>query len=283
MAHALPPLPPLREVIARHDLGARRSLGQHFLLDLNLTRRIAQAAGDLSGASVIEIGPGPGGLTRALLETDAERVYAVERDRRCLAALAELEAAAGGRLKLIEDDALKLDVLGLGAPPRSIVANLPYNISTRLLVLWLAGLAEHPQALSSMVLMFQKEVAQRLTARPNSGSYGRLSVLTQWLSEPGILFDIPARAFVPPPKVTSSVVLLRPRYAPSAPARLHDLERVTAAAFGMRRKMLRQSLKTLGVEVTALLARAEIDPTARPETLSVARFCALARALRELI
>jgi len=275
-------LPPLREVISRHGLAARKALGQHFLLDLNLTRRIAAAAGDLSGASVIEVGPGPGGLTRALLETAASTVYAIERDQRCLAALAELESLAAGRLQLIEADALKLDPTTLGTEPRAIVANLPYNISTRLLVLWLSRLVERPESISAMALMFQKEVAGRLTATPSSASYGRLSVLTQWLCEARALFDIPARAFVPPPKVTSSLVLLRPRRAPLAPARLDDLERITAAAFGTRRKMLRQSLRSLGADTPALLARADIDPTARAETLSVEQFCALARTLREL-
>jgi 16S rRNA (adenine1518-N6/adenine1519-N6)-dimethyltransferase len=276
-----PDLPPLREVIARHELGARKALGQHFLLDLNLTGRIARAAPDLDKGCVIEVGPGPGGLTRGLLAEGAARVIAVEKDRRCLAALAELAAAYPGRLEVVEGDALELDLAGLGPAPRQIVSNLPYNISTALLVGWLTALAADPGAFSALTLMFQKEVAERLTAAPRSRDYGRLSVLTQWLCRPRPLFDIPARAFTPPPKVVSTVVALQPREAPLAPAQLKSLERVTAAAFGQRRKMLRQSLKSLGVEPAALLAATEIAPTARAEELSVEDFCALARALDE--
>jgi len=276
---AAPELPPLREVIARHDLGARKALGQHFLLDLNLTGRIARAAPGLDKGCVIEVGPGPGGLTRGLLAEGAAKVIAVEKDRRCLAALAELAAAYPGRLEVVEGDALELDLASLGPAPRQIVSNLPYNISTALLVGWLTALAGRPEAFSAMTLMFQKEVADRLTAGPRSRDYGRLSVLTQWLCAPRPLFDVPARAFTPPPKVTSTVVAVLPRKEPLAPARLGVLERVTAAAFGQRRKMLRQSLKSLGRDPAVLLEAAGITPTARAEELSVEDFCALARVL----
>ena len=268
-------LPPLREVIAAHGLDARKRLGQHFLLDLNLTRRIARAAGDLSEGTVIEIGPGPGGLTRALLEVGARRVIAIERDERCRPALAELEAAFPGRLTVIFADALQTDAARIGEPPRRIVANLPYNVATPLLVRWLQTI----DAFAGLTLMFQKEVADRLTARPRTKDYGRLSVLTQWLTEPRRLFDIPARAFTPPPKVTSTVVQLTPRPAPLHRADRATLERVTAAAFGQRRKMLRQSLKQLGADPAALLARAGVPETARAEELNVEQFCTLARTL----
>jgi 16S rRNA (adenine1518-N6/adenine1519-N6)-dimethyltransferase len=263
----------LREVIARHGLAARRSLGQNFLLDLNLTRRIARAAGRLDDATVIEIGPGPGGLTRALLAEGARRVIAIERDPRCLAALADLAAAFPGRLDLVEADALALDPAALCPPPRLIVANLPFNIATPLLLRWL----DHIGGFRSLTLMFQREVALRLVARPRSPDYGRLSVIVQWLTLPKLLFDVPARAFVPQPKVTSSVVSLMPRATPLAPAEKKVLERVTAAAFGQRRKMLRASLRVLGVPVEPLLEAAGVPPTARAEELSVAQFCALAR------
>jgi len=268
-------LPPLREVIARHGLAAKKNLGQHFILDLNVTRRIARAAAPLADATIIEIGPGPGGLTRALLEAGARRVVAIERDRRAIAALAELAAAYPGRLDLIEGDALDLDPAALTEMPRQIVANLPYNIATTLLLRWLDRIGDY----RSLTLMFQREVAERLVATPRSPAYGRLSVIVQWLAEPKILFDLPPRAFVPPPKVTSSVVSLVPRAAPAAPASKAALERVTAAAFGQRRKMLRSSLRTLGVMPEPLLDVAGIEPTARAEELSVAQFCALARAL----
>jgi 16S rRNA (adenine1518-N6/adenine1519-N6)-dimethyltransferase len=268
-------LPPLREVIRRHDLGARKSLGQNFLLDLNLTRRIARAAAPLDSADVVEIGPGPGGLTRALLIEGARHVTAVERDRRCIAALEELGAAFPGRLTVIEGDALEIDPREHAAAPRKIVANLPYNVATALLLHWLPVIGDY----QSLTLMFQKEVAERLAALPRSKAYGRLSVMVQWRCAVRALFDIPARAFVPPPKVTSTLVQLLPRAAPLAPCRLEDLERVAAAAFGQRRKMLRQSLKPLGIDAEALLAAAGVAPTARAEELSVEQFCALARAL----
>lgn len=267
----------MREVIARHGIVARKRLGQNFLLDLNLTSRIARAAGRLDHATVVEIGPGPGGLTRALLAAGARRIVAIERDARCLAALGDLAAAHPGRLELVGGDALALDPAALSDPPRKIVANLPYNIATPLLLGWLERIREY----ESLTLMFQREVAERLTAAPRSKSYGRLSVLVQWLAEADILFDIPARAFVPPPKVTSTVVGILPRAEPLAPAAKHTLERVTAAAFGQRRKMLRASLKPLGTPVEALLERAGVPATARAEELSVAEFCALARILEQ--
>ncbi len=270
-------LPPLREIIARYDIAARKRLGQNFILDLNLTRRIARAAGPLDEVNVIEIGPGPGGLTRALLAEGARRVVAIERDPRCLAALGELAARYPEQLELVAGDALAFDPATLSGPPRKIVANLPYNIATALLLRWLDRIGDY----QSLTLMFQREVAERLVAAPRSPAYGRLSVVVQWLTEPRILFDLPPRAFVPPPKVTSSVVLLTPRTLPLAPASKPVIERVTAAAFGQRRKMLRSSLKTLGVPVEELLARAGIAPTARAEELSVADFCTLARALAE--
>lgn len=271
-------MPPLREVIARHGIAARRSLGQNFLLDLNLTRRIAHAATPFGASTVIEIGPGPGGLTRALLTEGARRVVAIERDKRCLAGLAELAAAYPGRLQLVEGDALELDPTALAPAPRRIVANLPYNIATALLLRWLDRVQEY----ESLTLMFQREVAARLAAAPRTAAYGRLSVLVQWLTEPRILFDVPARAFTPPPKVTSSVVSLTPRPSPLVPADKPALERVTAAAFGQRRKMLRSSLKALAVPVETLLAAAGIAGTARAEELSITEFCALARALGPL-
>jgi 16S rRNA (adenine1518-N6/adenine1519-N6)-dimethyltransferase len=267
-------LPPLREVIARHGIAAKKSLGQNFILDLNLTRRIARAAGPLDHVTVIEVGPGPGGLTRALLAEGARQIVAIERDPRCLAALGELSSRYPGRLELVAGDALELDPATLCEPPRKIVANLPYNIATALLLRWLDRIGEY----QSLTLMFQREVAERLVAAPRSPAYGRLSVIVQWLTEPKILFDLPPRAFVPPPRVTSSVVSLTPRGNPLAPAAKPVLERVTASAFGQRRKMLRSSLKSLGLPVETLLAPTGIAPTARAEELSVAQFCALARA-----
>jgi len=278
MSETVPELPPLRDVIRRHHLQARRSLGQNFLLDLNLTGRIARAAAPLQHVHVIEVGPGPGGLTRALLRQGARHVVAIERDPRCLAALGEIAAAYPGRLTVIAGDALALDPASLAPAPRKIVANLPYNIATPLLLGWLPALA----AYESLTLMFQKEVGERLAAAPRRKAYGRLSVMTQWVAEVRLLFDVPPRAFVPQPKVTASVVRLMPRPAPLAPCRREDLERVVAAAFGQRRKMLRQSLKSLDVASDALLAAAGIAPTARAEELSVEDFAALARAFEGL-
>ncbi len=267
-------LPPLREVIARFGLDARKALGQNFLLDLNLTGRIARSAGDLGGVTVVEVGPGPGGLTRALLSTGARQVVAVERDHRFVEALQDVVQAAGGRLAIVEADALEVDPVALAPAPRAIVANLPYNVATPLLIGWLARI----ESFVSLTLMFQKEVADRLVAPPGGKAYGRLSVITQWRAEARVLFNLPARAFTPPPKVASSVVRLTPRAAPE-PAEWAAVERVTAAAFGQRRKMLRQSLKALG-DAEALLAEAGIAPTARAEEVDVAGFAALARAYR---
>jgi 16S rRNA (adenine1518-N6/adenine1519-N6)-dimethyltransferase len=269
-------LPPLRDVIAAHGLGARKSLGQHFLLDLNLTGRIARGAGNLDVGTCIEIGPGPGGLTRALLDAGAREVIAIERDDRAIAIQNEIAAAYPGRLHIIAGDALEVDCTTLGEAPRRIVANLPYNISTVLLLQWL----RHANAFESMTLMFQKEVVDRLGAAPRTPDYGRLSVITQWLCEVRPLFNVDKRAFTPPPAVMSTVVKLVPRAEPLAPARFETMERVTAAAFGQRRKMLRSSLKSLG-NAEALISAAGIDATARAEELPVEAFCALARAVDE--
>ncbi|MBE7185129.1 MAG: 16S rRNA (adenine(1518)-N(6)/adenine(1519)-N(6))-dimethyltransferase RsmA [Methylobacterium mesophilicum] len=273
---ALDGLPPLRDVIQRHGLDARKALGQNFLLNLNLTSKIARSAGDLSATTVIEVGPGPGGLTRALLMNGARRVVAVERDERCLPALAEVAARYPGRLEVISGDALKTDwpAVAQGEPVR-IVANLPYNIGTELLVRWLTA-EPWPPFFQSLTLMFQREVAQRIVAAPDTDAYGRLAVLAGWRTEARILFDVPPQAFTPPPKVTSSVVHLVPRAEP-LPVSAKVLGRATEAAFGQRRKMLRQSLKPLGGE--SLLAKVGIDPTRRAETLSVEEFVALAQAL----
>jgi len=270
------PLPPLREVIARYDLAARKSLGQHFLLDLNVTRKIARAAEIAPGDAVIEIGPGPGGLTRAILEAGAD-VVAVERDARLRPALEEIAAAYVGKLSVVEADALDVDERALGlAPPVKIVANLPYNISTELLVKWLrANHGAAPPLWSRMALMFQKEVADRILAPAGSPAYGRLSVIAQAGARPRRAFDLPARAFTPPPKVDSSVVLFEPVAAVDA---LAGLEKVTQAAFGQRRKMLRQSMRALwGADTERKLEQAGIAPTARAETLSVAQFLVMAR------
>jgi 16S rRNA (adenine1518-N6/adenine1519-N6)-dimethyltransferase len=267
-------LPPLREVIAQYGIVARRRLGQNFLLDLNLTARIARAAGSLDHIGVVEVGAGPGGLTRALLAAGARQVVAVERDPRCLAALGDLARMHPGRLSILAGDALAVDLAALCAAPRKIVANLPYNIATPLLLGWLDRIHEF----ESLTLMFQREVALRLVASPRSKAYGRLGVLVQWLAETRILFDVPAAAFVPPPKVTSSVVAIVPRTEPLAEADKSVLERVVGTAFGQRRKMLRSSLAPIGVAVEPLLERAGIAPTARPEELSIAQFCTLARA-----
>ena len=273
------PLPPLREVIARHGIRARRQLGQHFLLDLNLSRRIVRAAGELAGRTVVEVGPGPGGLTRALLETDAARVIAIERDPRCIDALSELSEHCGSRLDIVEGDALDIDISGLAGTRRvAIVANLPYNIATPLLIGWLRKV----DSISAMTLMFQKEVAERITAAPGSRAYGRLAVIVQWLCEAKRVFDVAPTAFVPPPGVMSTVVNLVPRDAPLAPADMASLEAVTAAAFGHRRKMLRSALGGLVKDPEAFLAREGIEATARAETLPPEAFCALARGLARL-
>lgn len=283
----LDPLPPLREVIAAHGLSARKALGQNFLLDLNLTRRIARAAGPLDGVTVYEVGPGPGGLTRALLMEGAARVIAVERDERCLAALADVAAAYPGRLEIVSGDALAIDEADLLrtrniSGPVRVAANLPYNVGSALLVKWLTQGA-WPPFWQSLTLMFQKEVAQRLIAQPGTKDYGRLSVLTQWRARPRILFDVSPRAFTPPPKVTSAVVRIDPLTEPVAEARLEDLEAVTRAAFGHRRKMLRQSLKAIAPDAEDFVRRAGLDPEARAERLDVAQFAALARARRAAV
>jgi 16S rRNA (adenine1518-N6/adenine1519-N6)-dimethyltransferase len=268
-------LPPLRETIATHGLDARRRLGQHFLLDLNLTRRIARAAGALGEGTTIEVGPGPGGLTRALLLEGAIRVVAIEVDPRAIQALGELGAASEGRLEIIEGDALRIQPATLGPAPRRIVANLPYNISTALLIRWLHAADD----VADMVLMFQKEVVDRLAAKPRTKDYGRLSVLAQHVCDVRRLFDVPPSAFVPPPKVISSVAQLTPRPAADRLADLAPLERVTAAAFGQRRKMLRGALAGTFADPVATLEGLGLSPTARAEELSVADFVSLAGAL----
>ena len=273
---ALDGLPPLRDVIQRHGLDAKKALGQNFLLDLNLTQKIARTAGPIENHTVIEVGPGPGGLTRAILALGAKRVIAIERDARCLPALAEISEHYPGRLTVIEGDALKTDfeALAPGEPVR-IIANLPYNVGTQLLVNWLLPKA-WPPFWDSLTLMFQREVGLRIVAEENDDHYGRLGVLCGWRTGASMAFDVPPQAFTPPPKVTSSVVHMEPVANP-LPCDVAALERVTHAAFGQRRKMLRQSVKALGGE--ALLARAEIDPQRRAETLSVEEFVRLANAL----
>ncbi len=281
MTSARDGLPPLREVIRRHGLAARKSLGQNFLFDLNLTERIARAAGPLADTTVFEVGPGPGGLTRALLALGAARVIAVERDDRAIAALQEIAAHYPGRLEIAAADALAFDPYALLAgKPTRIVANLPYNIATALLVGWLS-IEPWPPWYDCAVLMFQREVAERIVAAPGSKTYGRLSVLVQWRCEARILFDVNPSAFVPAPRVTSSVLRILPRTAP-LPCDRRLLESVTQSAFGQRRKMLRQSLRSLGVDVPALLAAAGLDPTARAEDISIEGFVALAHALADL-
>lgn len=278
---AIDDLPPLRDVIKRHALSARKSLGQNFLLDLNLTARIARAAGPLEEATVIEIGPGPGGLTRALLAMGAKQVIAIERDERALGALEEISQRYPGRLRIVSADATQFDPRPLlGTTRAKIVANLPYNIATPLLIDWLS-IEPWPPWYDTMVLMFQREVAERIVARENEEAYGRLGVLSNWRAETKILFDISPAAFVPQPQVTSSVVRLVPRQTPEHCDR-KILEQVTAAAFGQRRKMLRQSLKSLSADPVRLTAAAGIDPTRRAETIPVSGFVAMARELAAL-
>lgn len=273
---ALDGLPPLRDVIQRHGLDAKKALGQNFLLDLNLTQKIARTAGSLEGVTVIEVGPGPGGLTRAILALGARKVIAIERDSRCLPALAEIGAHYPGRLQVIEGDALKTPFETLADDgPVKIIANLPYNVGTQLLVNWLLP-ERWPPFWQSLTLMFQREVGLRIVADADDDHYGRLGVLCGWRTKARMAFDVPPQAFTPPPKVTSSVVHLEPVENP-IPCFVSALEKVTHAAFGQRRKMLRQSLKPLGGEV--LLAKADIDPQRRAETLSVEEFCRLANCL----
>jgi 16S rRNA (adenine1518-N6/adenine1519-N6)-dimethyltransferase len=262
-------LPPLRLLVESMDMRARKSLGQNFLFDLNLTRKIARSASPLTGTT-IEIGPGPGGLTRALLLEHAAHVIAIEKDRRASAVLSSLSAAAGDRLTLIEADALTSPIWELGTAPRRIIANLPYNIATTLLIQWLA----HASCFDSMTLMFQREVAERITARPAEAAYGRLSVLTRWLADAEILFDVPASAFVPQPKIISSIVQIVPLAQPRYPCSQHALEFITRTAFGQRRKMLRSSLKKINGD--QLLAEAGIAPESRPQDIDIEEFCKLA-------
>jgi 16S rRNA (adenine1518-N6/adenine1519-N6)-dimethyltransferase len=278
---AIDDLPPLREVIRQHSLSARKSLGQNFLLDLNLTARIARAAGPLEDATVIEIGPGPGGLTRALLALGARHVIAVERDERALPALEDISRRYPGRLEIVCADAQHFDPRAwLGSARAKIVANLPYNIATALLIDWLS-IEPWPPWYDMMVLMFQREVAERIVAHENEEAYGRLGVLANWRAETKILFDISPSAFVPQPKVTSSVVRLVPREAPE-PCERRVLEQVTAAAFNQRRKMLRQSLKSLPADPLRLAAAANVDPTRRAETVPITGFVAMARELTDI-
>lgn len=271
-------LPPLREVIANHGLSARKSLGQNFLLDLNLTAKIARQAGDLTGCDVLEIGPGPGGLTRGLLAEGARHVVAIEKDERCLSALEEIAGRYPGRLTVLRGDALKIDPMQHLTPPVRVVANLPYNVGTELLVRWLTP-DEWPPYWTSLTLMFQKEVAQRIAAECGSKAYGRLSILAQWRSQVRIVMQIPPEAFTPPPKVTSAVVHLERRETPLYDADAKVLERVVAKAFGQRRKMLRASLKGLVPDIEDVLRSVGIKPTDRAENISVEQFCALARAV----
>ncbi|MDX8349766.1 16S rRNA (adenine(1518)-N(6)/adenine(1519)-N(6))-dimethyltransferase RsmA [Cognatiyoonia sp. IB215446] len=271
-------LPPLREVIATHDLVARKSLGQNFLLDLNLTAKIARLAGDLTQADVLEVGPGPGGLTRGLLAEGARRVLAVEKDPRCMPALAEIAAAYQGRLATINGDALEIDPLEHLTPPIKVAANLPYNVGTELLVRWLTP-QDWPPFWTSLTLMFQREVAERIVAEPGSKAYGRLALLAQWRSDVSIVMTLPPEAFSPPPKVHSAVVQLTALPAPRYPADAAMLNKVVAAAFNQRRKMLRSALKSLGPAIEDHLHAAGIPPTERAEQVSLEAFCALARSL----
>lgn len=275
-------LPPLRDVIAQHELRADKKFGQNFILDLNLTRRIARTAGDISSCDVIEIGPGPGGLTRGLLMEGARKVFVIEADKRFLPALADIAAHYPGRLEIVQGDALEIPPESLTDQPYRIVSNLPYNVATPLLTGWLQaawrGATWQPQFLS-MTLMFQKEVAQRIVAQHGEKAYGRLAVLAGWLTHADLVFDVDRQVFVPPPKVTSAIVQLTPRATPLADAHPKTLQNLTAAAFGQRRKMLRASLKQICLEPLDLLARAGIEETARAEEISIEAFCKLARLL----
>ena len=275
---AIDTLPPLRAVIAQHGLVAKKALGQNFILDLNLTARIARTAGDLTGCDVVEIGPGPGGLTRGLLAEGARHVVAVEKDARCLPALEQIAAAAPGRLTVLHGDALDVDLTPHLTPPVRIVANLPYNVGTELLVRWLTPPA-WPPFWTSLTLMFQREVAERIVARPGSKAYGRLAILAQWRTVPRIVLDLPPEAFTPAPKVRSAVVHLAARPEPAFPADPAVLERVVAAAFNQRRKMLRAALRGLAPDIEDRLTAAGIAPTQRAEEIGLEQFCALARRL----
>lgn len=271
-------LPPLREVIDSHGIAAKKSLGQNFLLDLNLTAKIARLAGDLGECDVLEIGPGPGGLTRGLLAEGARKVLAIEKDSRCMPALEEIAAAYPGRLQVINGDALDVDPLDHLTPPIRIAANLPYNVGTELLVRWLTP-KHWPPFWTSLTLMFQKEVAERIVAQPGSKAYGRLAILAQWRTEARIVLHLPPEAFSPPPKVHSAVVNLTALPAPRYPADPKKLEQVVARAFNQRRKMLRAALKGMAPDIEDRLIASGIKPTDRAETVGLEQFCALARNL----
>lgn len=277
---AIDTLPPLREVIASHGLSARKSLGQNFLLDLNLTAKIARQAGDLSGCDVLEIGPGPGGLTRGLLAEGARKVLAIEKDARCLPALAEIAAAYPGRLQVIEGDALEVDPLAHLTPPIRVAANLPYNVGTELLVRWLTP-PQWPPFWQSLTLMFQREVAERIVAQPGSKAYGRLAILASWRADARIVLNLPPEAFTPPPKVSSAVVHLTALETPRYPADAATLSRVVAAAFNQRRKMLRAALKGVAPDIEDRLIAAGLKPTDRAEQVPLEGFCALARQIKK--
>jgi 16S rRNA (adenine1518-N6/adenine1519-N6)-dimethyltransferase len=272
-------LPPLREVINTHELFAKKALGQNFLLDLNLTSKIARQAGDLTKSDVLEVGPGPGGLTRALLHEGARRVVAIEQDERCLPALAEVSDHYGGKLTVLQGDALKIDPLEHLSAPIRIVSNLPYNVGTELLTRWLSP-PEWPPFWQSLTLMFQKEVAQRIVAKPRTKAYGRLSILAQWRCDARIVMEISPAAFTPPPKVTSAVVHLERLEAPRFPADAKTLSRVVAQAFGQRRKMLRASLKGIAPDLEDRLIAADIKPTQRAEEIGLEQFCKLSELMR---
>ncbi len=273
---AIDTLPPLRDVIATHGLSARKALGQNFLLDLNLTAKIARSAGDLTGFDVLEVGPGPGGLTRGLLAEGARHVLAVEKDPRCVPALEDIAAAYPGKLTITQGDALNVDPLAHLTAPIKVVANLPYNVGTELLIRWLTP-PEWPPYWSSLTLMFQREVAQRIVAAPGSKAYGRLSLLASWRADARIVMDLPPQAFTPPPKVSSAVVHLRALPEPRFPANARTLEKVVAAAFNQRRKMMRSSLKALAPDIEDRLNAVGIAPTQRAEQVPLEAFCALAR------
>lgn len=271
-------LPPLRDVIRTHELVAKRQLGQNFILDLNLTAKIARMAGDLTACDVLEIGPGPGGLTRGLLVEGARRVLAIEKDPRCIAALAEIAAVYPGRLSILNADALEVDVSQMLTAPVRVIANLPYNIGTELLIRWLTP-KQWPPFWHSLTLMFQREVAERIVARPRTEHYGRLALLAQWRTDPKIVMTLPPEAFTPAPKVHSAVVQLTRLEQPRYPANEAMLGRVTTMAFGQRRKMLRSSLKAMGPDIEDKLVKAGIEPTARAEEIGLDRFCALSLIL----
>ncbi|WP_438956189.1 16S rRNA (adenine(1518)-N(6)/adenine(1519)-N(6))-dimethyltransferase RsmA [Cognatiyoonia sp.] len=273
-------LPPLREVIETHGIAAKKSLGQNFLLDLNLTAKIARLAGDLSSSDILEVGPGPGGLTRGLLAEGARKVLAIEKDSRCMSALAEIEAAYPGKLTVLNADALELDPTAHLTHPIKVAANLPYNVGTELLVRWLTP-QEWPPFWESLTLMFQREVAQRIVAQPGSKAYGRLAILSQWRADPRIVLDLSPEAFTPAPKVSSAVVHLKALPQPRFEADPDVLNKVVAAGFNQRRKMLRSALKALAPDIDDRILAAGIKPTERAEQVPIEGFCALARELAQ--